>query len=168
MVAKGEFREDLLYRLNVVKILLPPLRQRKEDIPLLVHHFLDKYTKAMNKKVLGLTNGAMRALLNHEWRGNVRELENVIERAVIFSEGREIGVEDMPFSTAGITDDVGEDLKEALSQFERQHILYSLRRHNYDKSETAKHLGIGVSSLYRKMDELSIPKNVGESGATAT
>jgi two-component system response regulator PilR (NtrC family) len=166
MVAEKTFREDLLFRLNVVKITLPPLRQRKEDIPLLVHHFLDKYTRQMNKHVPGLTNGAMRALLNHEWRGNVRELENVIERAVIFAEGRQIGVEDMPFTTEGITDDVSEDLKEALSQFERQHILYSLRRHNYDKSETAKHLGIGVSSLYRKLDELNIPKNVGETDAT--
>jgi DNA-binding NtrC family response regulator len=87
----------------------------------------------------------------------------VIERAVIFAEGRAIGVEDLPFTTEGISDDVGEDLKEALAQFERQHILYSLRRHNYDKTETAKHLGIGVSSLYRKLDELNIPKNVGES-----
>ena len=165
MVAEKQFREDLLFRLNVVKITLPPLRQRKEDIPLLVHHFLDKYTRQMNKHVPGLTNGAMRALLNHEWRGNVRELENVIERAVIFAEGRQIGVEDMPFSTEGITDDVSEDLKEALAQFERQHILYSLRRHNYDKAETARHLGIGVSSLYRKLDELNIPKNVGEPSA---
>lgn len=162
LVADKLFREDLLFRLNVVKITLPPLRQRKEDIPLLVHHFLDKYTRQMNKHVTGLTNGAMRALLNHEWRGNVRELENVIERAVIFAEDRQIGVEDMPFTTEGITDDVSEDLKEALSQFERQHILYSLRRHNYDKVETSKHLGIGVSSLYRKLDELNIPKNVGE------
>jgi DNA-binding NtrC family response regulator len=162
MVEEKQFREDLLYRLNVVSMELPPLRQRKEDIPLLVHHFLDKYTAAMNKKVLGITNGAMRALLNHHWRGNVRELENVIERAVIFSEGREIGVEDMPFKVEGISDDVGEDLKEAMSQFERQHILYSLRRHNYDKGETARHLGIGVSSLYRKLDELNVPKNVGE------
>jgi DNA-binding NtrC family response regulator len=92
----------------------------------------------------------------------VRELENVIERAVIFSEGREIGVEDLPFTVEGVTNDSGEDLKEALQQFERQHILYSLRRHNYDKSETAKQLGIGVSSLYRKMDELNIAKNLGE------
>jgi transcriptional regulator with PAS, ATPase and Fis domain len=167
MVSKGEFREDLLYRLNVVKLTLPPLRYRKEDIPLLVQHFLDKYTTQMNKRVKGLTNGAMRALLNHPWRGNVRELENVIERAVIFAEGREIGVEDMPFAVEGITDDVGEDLKEALSQFERQHILTSLRRHNYDKAEVAKQLGIGVSSLYRKLDELNIPKNLGESGAQA-
>jgi len=162
MVEKGEFREDLLFRLNVVTITLPPLRQRKEDIPLLVQHFLDKYTTQMNKKVAGITNGAMRALLNHPWRGNVRELENVIERAVIFSEGRQIGVEDLPFATEGITDDTGEDLKEALAQFERQHIIYSLRRHNYDKSETAKHLGIGVSSLYRKLDELNIPKHLPE------
>jgi two-component system response regulator PilR (NtrC family) len=162
MVADGAFREDLLFRLNVVKMQLPPLRSRKEDIPLLAHHFLDKYTREMNRKIPGLTNGAMRALLNHQWRGNVRELENVIERAVIFAEGRQIGVEDMPFSTEGITDEADEDLKEALAQFERQHILYSLRRHNYDKTETAKHLGIGVSSLYRKLDELNIPKNLGE------
>jgi DNA-binding NtrC family response regulator len=92
----------------------------------------------------------------------VRELENVIERAVIFAEGREIGVEDLPFTVEGLTDEVGEDLKDALEQFERQHILYSLRRHNYDKNETAKHLGIGVSSLYRKLEELNIPKSVGE------
>jgi len=165
MVRDGQFREDLLYRLNVVKITLPPLRQRKEDIPLLVHHFLEKYTRQMNKHVLGVTNGTMRALLNHDWRGNVRELENVIERAVIFAEGRQISVEDMPFATDGMTDDVGEELKDALRQFERQHILASLRRHNYDKVETARHLGIGVSSLYRKLDELSIPKNVGEADA---
>jgi DNA-binding NtrC family response regulator len=159
MVEEGEFREDLLFRLNVVKLQLPPLRQRKEDIPLLVHHFLDKYTKVMNKQVLGITNGAMRALLNHEWRGNVRELENVIERAVIFAEGRQIAVEDLPFATTVSSDDVSEDLKESLRQFERQHIIYSLRRHNYDKVETAKSLGIGVSSLYRKLDELEIPKD---------
>jgi two-component system response regulator PilR (NtrC family) len=162
MVKNGEFREDLLFRLNVVKLNLPPLRQRKEDIPALVHHFMEKYIRDLNKRVTGITNGAMRALLNHEWRGNVRELENVIERAVIFSEDRQIGVEDLPFAAEGITDDVSEDLKEALAQFERQHILYSLRRHNYDKSETARSLGIGVSSLYRKLEELNIPKTLTE------
>ncbi len=159
MVASGEFREDLLYRLNVVCLTLPPLRQRKEDIPLLVNHFVDKYTRQMSRHVTGITNGAMRALLNHEWRGNVRELENVIERAVIFAEERAISVEDLPFDTGDVSDETTEDLKEALRQFERQHILYSLRRHQYDKNETAKYLGIGVSSLYRKLDELEIPKN---------
>ena len=159
MVEEGEFREDLLFRLNVVKIQLPSLRQRREDIPLLVHHFLDKYTRLMNKSVPGITNGAMRALLNHGWRGNVRELENVIERAVIFAEGRQISIEDLPFAVEGLNDDVSEDLKDALRQFERQHIIYSLRRHNYDKPETAKFLGIGVSSLYRKLEEFDIPKD---------
>lgn len=161
MVREGKFREDLLFRLNVVQIKLPPLRARKEDIPLLVQHFLAKYTREMGKQVNGISNGAMRAMLNHHWRGNVRELENSIERAVIFAEGREISVEDLPFAATGISDDAGEDLKEALEQFERQHILYSLRKHNYDKTETAHSLGIGVSSLYRKMDELNIPKNLG-------
>jgi DNA-binding NtrC family response regulator len=89
-VPEGKFREDLLYRLDVVRLQLPPLRQRRQDIPLLAQHFLDKYTRKMNKNVTGISNAAMRAMLNHEWRGNVRELENVIERAVIFAEGRDV------------------------------------------------------------------------------
>ena len=157
---EGKFREDLLYRLDVVRLLLPPLRQRRQDIPLLAQHFLDKYTRKMNKNVTGISNGAMRALLNHEWRGNVRELENVIERAVIFSEGRDVEASDLPFQSVAGDEDTGEDLKQALMQFERQHIIYSLRRHNYDKAETAQHLGIGVSSLYRKLEELRIPKDL--------
>ncbi|MCC6676440.1 MAG: sigma-54-dependent Fis family transcriptional regulator [Phycisphaerales bacterium] len=164
---QGKFREDLLYRLDVVRLQLPPLRQRQQDIPLLVHHFLDKYTREMNKKVMGITNGAMRAMLNHEWRGNVRELENVIERAVIFAEDRQIGVADLPFAPPGTSEEDGEDLKQALTQFERQYIIYSLRRHGYDKTETAKHLGIGVSSLYRKLDELKIPKDLEQADAAS-
>ena len=159
MVAAGEFREDLLYRLNVVVLHLPPLRHRREDIPLLVHHFLERHAGAMNKQVTGITNGAMRALLSHDWRGNIRELENAIERAVIFTEGERVEVQHLPFAAEDMDDDVGEALKDALRRFERQHILSSLRRHRYDKVETAGHLGIGVSSLYRKLDELDIPKN---------
>ncbi len=162
MVANDEFREDLLYRLDVVKLELPPLRQRKEDIPGLVHHFLNKYTSQMNKHVLGITNDAMRAMLAHEWRGNVRELENVIERAVIFAEDRHIESEDLPFAIPGMTHDDSESLKEAMRQFERHHIIYCLRRHDFDKTEAAKHLDIGVSSLYRKLEELNIPKKVQE------
>ena len=167
MSERGEFRQDLLYRLNVVKFTLPPLRQRREDIPLLIHHFLKQHCDAMNKTVSGLTNGAMRALLDHEWRGNVRELENVIERAVIFVENRPIGVEDLPFTAVDTADDNREDLKEALRQFERRHIITSLRQNRYDKVETAKRLGIGVSSLYRKMDELGIAKNLDEEDDTS-
>jgi len=165
MVTEGEFREDLLYRLDVVKLELPPLRQRKEDIPALVHHFLNKYTVQMNKQVLGITNDAMRAMLAHEWRGNVRELENVIERAVIFAEDRHIEPEDLPFAILGLTHDDSESLKEAMRQFERHHIIYCLRRHNFDKAEAAKHLEIGISSLYRKLEELNIPKQVQEEDA---
>jgi len=157
MVAAGLFREDLMYRLDVVKLELPPLRHRREDIPLLVHHFLQKYASQMSKRVPGITNGAMRALLNHGWPGNIRELENVIERAVIFTDGADLGVEDLPFRTVE-ENEPGEELREALRQFERQHILYCLRRHEFDKNETAEHLGIGLSSLYRKMDELGISK----------
>jgi len=158
----GTFREDLLYRLDVVRLHLPPLRQRRQDIPLLAHHFLDKYTREMNKQISGITNTAMRALLNHEWRGNVRELENVIERAVIFAEGDNIDIQDLPFQAGEAEPDNGEDLKLALMQFERQHIIYSLRRHRYDKTKTAANLGIGISSLYRKLEELGIPKDLEE------
>jgi len=158
---KGEFREDLIYRLDVVRLEIPPLRDRRHDIPVLAHHFLAKFTEQMGRNVLGITNAAMRAMLNHEWRGNVRELENVLERAVIFAEGREIGVADLPFADGAATsEEESEELRRATSEFERRHIIESLRRHGYDKALTARRLGIGVSSLYRKMDELSIPKNL--------
>lgn len=159
---EGKFREDLLYRLDVVRIQLPALRQRRHDIPILAQHFLAKYMQKMNKKVTGISNAAIRAMLNHEWRGNVRELENVIERAVIFAEGRDIELTDLPFQSSQDDADTGEDLKQAVTQFERQHIIYSLRRHKYDKAATAKCLGIGVSSLYRKLEELRIPKDLQE------
>lgn len=167
LCAEGKFREDLLYRLDVVRLELPPLRQRRQDIPLLAHHFLEKYSREMNRRLGGISNAAMWALLNHEWRGNVRELENVLERAVIFAEGREIDIQDLPFTGGAISGEAGEDLKEAVSLFERQHIIFSLRRHGYDKSETARCLGIGVSSLYRKMDELDIPKNMDSADAAS-
>src|SRR5690606_22682530 len=103
----------------------------------------------------------MRALLSHRWKGNVRELENVIERAVIFADGRAVDITDLPFATPDSYNG-NENLKEVLRQFERQYLIYSLRKHNHDKTETAKHLGIGVSSLYRKLDELEITKAVEE------
>ena len=162
MVQDGKFREDLLYRLDVVKLQIPNLAARISDIPILVHHFMDKYSAQMNKSVTGITNGAIRALLTHPWRGNIRELENVIERSIIFAEGRDIRLEDMPFAVDFEDDDSGEDLRDSIRQFERQHIIHCLRRCRHDKAEAAKSLGIGVSSLYRKCDELEIPKNLEE------
>jgi len=167
MVDAGDFREDLLYRLNVVRLDIPPLRDRKEDIPMLVQHFLAKHCRSMNKHVTGVSDGAMAAILNCDWQGNVRELENVIERAVIFADGGELCLTHLPFATGDMVDDVGGDMKSALRQFERQHIMYSLRKCSYDKAETAKHLGIGVSSLYRKLDEMGIPKSDDETDGMA-
>ncbi len=162
MVAHGEFRLDLLHRLNVVTIHLPALRDRREDIPLLVEHFVEKHARAMDKPIQGVSSGAMRALLTNDWPGNVRELENAIERAMIFAEGDRIALQDIPLATEGMSDHVSEGLREALLQFERQHILDSLRRHNYRKVEVAKSLGISLSSIYRKLDDLHIPRDVGD------
>jgi DNA-binding NtrC family response regulator len=156
----GRFREDLLYRLGVVRLRIPPLRERREDIVPLAARFVRRHARASGRPVEGLTGPATRALLGHEWPGNVPELESVIERAVVLAEGREIGVGDLPFSgPIGGPEADGEDLREAMSQYERQHILGALRRHRYDKPETARRLGIGVSSLYRKLGELGIPKD---------
>jgi len=155
----GEFREDLFYRLNVIEIQLPSLKERKEDIPLLVNHFLSKYCNEMAKKVLRVDNEAMKALINYEWRGGVRELENVIERAVIFAT-------DDTITLANLTDYIRSDynsqnfpesLKEATKNFEREHIASVIKNHNYNKEEAAKALSIGLSSLYRKIEELEIP-----------
>jgi len=159
MMDAEEFREDLYYRIAVVTLRLPPLRERRSDIPILVHYFIRKYADEMDSPVEGVTNGVMRALLNRPWRGNVRELENVIEHAMIFGAGPNIRLEDLPFTVDGADDDPGEDLKEALHQFEREHILASLRKHHFDKTQVAGALGIGLSSLYRKLDDLQIPKN---------
>ncbi|USN99280.1 MAG: sigma-54-dependent Fis family transcriptional regulator [Phycisphaeraceae bacterium] len=165
----GRFREDLMYRLDVVRLALPPLRERREDIPLLIHHFLERFAAQMGKRPIGVTDEAMRAMLGHEWRGNVRELENVIERAVIFADDRDVDAGDLPFAAAAPEPDdhAVDDLKQAMSRFERRHIIQALRRHRYDKAETAAQLGIGVSSLYRKLDDLDIPKNLEQEDETA-
>jgi len=155
----GEFREDLYYRLNVVEINLPTLNERKEDIPLLVNHFIEKYSKEMGKKIIGVDNDTMKILMAHEWRGGVRELENIIERAVIFCKKDIITVDDLAEYIRGNTAvyEYPESLKEALHNFEREHIIKTMKKYNYNKEEAAKALEIGLSSLYRKMDELHIP-----------
>ena len=161
----GEFREDLYYRLNVVEIKLPTLNERRDDIPLLVNHFIDKFCKEMGKKILGVDNETMKILLSHEWRGGVRELENVIERAVIFASKEIITKENLAdYLNINVLSGGYEDsLKDALRNFERDHILKIIKKYNYNKEEAAKALEIGLSSLYRKMDELGIPtKQLGE------
>jgi DNA-binding NtrC family response regulator len=157
-IKEGRFREDLYYRLNVVGIHLPPLRERREDISLLVRHFVRKYNAEMGKHCTGVSEPVMRMLLDHDWRGNIRELQNVIERAVIFAEGEIIALADIGFADAD-TPTVAEgqeDLQSAVKAYEREQICRALTKYDWDKAETAKALGIGVSSLYRKIDELGI------------
>ncbi|MCU7490493.1 MAG: sigma-54-dependent Fis family transcriptional regulator [Ignavibacteria bacterium] len=155
----GEFREDLYYRLNVVEIKLPSLNERREDIPVLVSHFIEKFRVEMGRKIVGVDNETMRLLMNHDWRGGVRELENVIERAIIFARDEVITINDLSDYLKGNTfsDNFPDALKDALKIFEREHIIKTIKKYNYDKEEAAKALMIGLSSLYRKMEELDIP-----------
>ncbi|HEY5614677.1 MAG TPA: sigma-54 dependent transcriptional regulator [Bacteroidota bacterium] len=164
LVETGKFREDLFYRLNVVEIHLPSLTERPEDIPQLAQHFLDMYKRQMSRPIKGITNEAMSALMQYHWKGEIRELENVIERAVIFCEGDFIGLEHLPeyvlpanggVRVPSMTGD--HTLRKAVKQFERSYIERQLDQNARDKEKTAHMLGVSLSSLYRKMDDLGIP-----------
>jgi DNA-binding NtrC family response regulator len=156
-VEAGRFREDLYYRLDVVSIRLPALRERRDDIPDLVEFLLARHARAMGKRVSGVTHEAMQILLACRWRGNVRELENALQRAVILGEGPLITPADLPPDLAPVEGDPAlvDELGEALTRFEKQHIERILRQVP-DKREAAQRLGIGLSSLYRKIAELKI------------
>jgi two-component system response regulator PilR (NtrC family) len=158
-VVEGKFREDLFYRLNVVNIDLPPLSNRPADVPLLVEHFVKKYAMEMKKDVKGVAPETMRILTEHAWKGEVRELENVIERAVIFADRPLIAPNDLPpmmsreHTLHAFT--AKKTLKDAVADFERDYITHMLRTHP-NKEELARILHISLSSLYRKIDELGI------------
>jgi DNA-binding NtrC family response regulator len=157
-VEEGRFREDLYYRLNVVEIKLPSLSERKEDISLLIQHFIKKYNQELNRNVINADNETMRTLRNHNWKGGIRELENVIERALILSEGDYITVDDLPpnMVSAEIDTETPDTLKEAMSFYERKHIEKILQRTTGNKGVAADIMKISLSSLYRKMDELGM------------
>ena len=157
-VQAGTFREDLYFRINVVRIVVPPLRERPEDIPPLVEHFVQKYNVELKCNCPGFDADALEAMCRHPWRGNVRELENAVERAIIFAGDRPAGVQDLSF-TAGdekAPRPVLLDLRTAARDFEKQHILKVLSSLDNNKMAAAEALGIGLSSLYRKLDELGI------------
>jgi DNA-binding NtrC family response regulator len=156
-VERGHFREDLYYRLNVVAIALPPLREHREDIPDLVEFLLDRHTRILSKHIRGVTHTTMQLLCACPWKGNVRELDNVLQRAVILGEGPLITPIDLPPDLAPLASDPGlvDDLGEAVKRFERQHIERILRQ-DPDKKEAANRLGMSLSSLYRKIGELEI------------
>ncbi len=160
-VENGTFRDDLFYRLNVVDINLPSLTERREDIPLLVKHFIEKYNRELNTNVINTDNETMRILLNYNWKGGIRELENVIERALILSDGGYITRDDLPQNMIDVEYDepIPDRLKDATAFFERNHIKNVLKRCSNNKEEAAQILDISLSSLYRKIDELKIKPN---------
>jgi transcriptional regulator with PAS, ATPase and Fis domain len=159
-VDAGRFREDLFYRLNIMEIHIPPLRERPEDIPLLVNFFIDRHNPELKKHFSGIDDEAVRVLMSLPWKGNVRELDNVIEHTMILAEGERIALKDLP--KAVVASSEGQPaftfcLREALRQFEKQHIMRVLEQTNQDRREAATLLDISLSSLYRKIEELGIP-----------
>lgn len=157
-VAADRFRADLYYRLNVVSIHLPPLRDRREDIPDLVAHLLQKHAKNLGKRVTGVNNATIRGLMVARWTGNVRELDNALERAVILSEDATLTPDDFPAGLILETDPEGsgDNLRAAVRDYERHHIQRVMGACGDDKREAARRLGLGLSSLYRKLEELDI------------
>jgi DNA-binding NtrC family response regulator len=150
----GRFREDLYYRLAVVELRVPPLRERREDIPPLANHFVEKYARELGREVRGIGRDALRLLAGHEWKGNVRELSNAIERAVIFAAGAEIAPADLPDAIRAATPrdpEYAVNLRDATAEFERAHILRVIEQSGGNKRKAAKALGLGVTSLYRKL-----------------
>ena len=157
LVAERAFREDLFYRLNVVPITVPPLRERAGDIPLLVDHFIRRYNHEFNKRIEGLSPDALEALSGYPWPGNVRELQNIIERSIVLVEGPTIGLNDLPLDltlsphrAAGRSSDIVQ-LNEASDQFERQIVLRVLERVHGNQSEAARLLGLHRNSLKAKL-----------------
>ncbi|MCL4193924.1 MAG: sigma-54 dependent transcriptional regulator, partial [Thermoguttaceae bacterium] len=162
-VTQGRFRQDLYYRVNVINIELPPLRERISDIPLLARHFLEEVCEETGKPNRELTDEAMAALQHYRWPGNVRELQNVIERAVLLGKSEQIGVDDLPrnvLAAAPMSFDAiaGRSLKDAMSAPERQIILDALREHDWNRQATAEALGINRTTLYKKMKRLGLDR----------
>ena len=151
MVKSGTFREDLFYRLNVVNITVPPLRERTEDIPLLVNHFIKKYCTSMSRDIISIEQAALRHLEKFEFPGNVRELENMIERAIVVGNGREIRLKDLPMGKEAIISTI-----ESLDELEKRHILQILKKYNWNVSRSAKALDVDRVTLYNKIKKYDL------------
>jgi DNA-binding NtrC family response regulator len=168
LIKKGSFREDLYYRINVVPIVIPPLREKKEDIPILIDHFINKFNVENNKNVKGIDKEALELLVQYEWPGNVRELENLIERVIALTSNEYIRLNELPLSFKNIPKING--LKESVldgkvsflqaeEEFEREVILDALKKTNNIQSHAAEILGISRRILKYKMDKLGINQN---------
>lgn len=153
MVRNGTFREDLFYRLNVVNIKIPPLRERTEDIPMLVDHFIKKYCTSMSRDTIPIEQAALRQLEEFEFPGNVRELENMIERAIVIGNGREIKLRDLPMGKERQTTQV-----ESLDELEKKHITQILSKYEWNISRSAKALNVDRVTLYNKIRKYNLSR----------
>jgi DNA-binding NtrC family response regulator len=161
LIAAGKFREDLYYRLNVVKIVIPPLRERREDILPLSFHFLKEFNDAYNKQILSIAGQAQEVLTDHDWPGNVRQLRNILEKIVIFSRSNEIGYHDviraLELETSPDRPTPAEDqadtlsLKSAIQDYEKKFLSMALQKNNWKINQTARALGIDRSNLFKKL-----------------
>jgi DNA-binding NtrC family response regulator len=156
-VKEGTFREDLYYRLNVVSVNVPPLRDRKEDIPLLANHFLQKFVVTNSKKIEGISGEAMKLLIGYDWPGNIRELENIIERAVVICKTDEITVDDLP-RILKIEERDPDINPKTLDDSEKNHIENVLQKNDWNVSKSAKELGIDRVTLYNKIKKYQLKK----------
>ena len=157
-VKEGKFREDLYYRLNVIEIRMPALRERRDDIPVLIKHYLQIFAKEADKSIKDIDYEAMQALLAYDWPGNIRELRNTIERATVLEDGELITIHDLPdkFRTMDIEGVSTSSLRQALDDFERDYIRRSLAENKGNKETAATKLGIDLATLYRKLKKLRI------------
>ncbi len=159
-VEAGRFRDDLYYRLNVFGIEIPPLRERREDIPPLVDHFIRLHNRELKKHFRGADATLLKVFMSLPWKGNVRELDNVIEHAMILGDGDWITTDDLPRALRADTDlaapAAGDNLRETLRAYEKAHIESVLAKLDNDKRAAAERLGVSLSSLYRKIEELGI------------
>ncbi|RJP56747.1 MAG: Fis family transcriptional regulator, partial [Deltaproteobacteria bacterium] len=156
LVKEGQFRQDLYYRLNVIKLELPNLRERPEDIPLLVDHFITKFNQRDQRNIERISPYAMEILLQYEYPGNVRELENILEHAFILCKGNIISKEHLPSYTIEIASELEkiETSSGLMSQVETDTILSTLKKHNWNKIKTSEELGIHRSTLWRKLKRM--------------
>jgi DNA-binding NtrC family response regulator len=167
-VEGGRFRDDLYYRLNVFGIEIPPLRERREDIPPLVDHFIRLHNRELKKQFKGADSTLVKLFMSLPWKGNVRELDNVIEHTMILGDGDWITSSDLPRALRAVADlpaAAGDNLREALRAYEKAHIQSVLGKLEHDKRVAAERLGMSLSSLYRKIEELGIEPS---QGATET
>jgi transcriptional regulator with PAS, ATPase and Fis domain len=158
-VKKGKFREDLYYRLNVFSILIPPLRERKDDITLLVNFFLKKYSALMNKDIKGISIDALNFMKDYHWPGNVRELENAIERAIVVCKNEIINFEDLPFHVDNIV--TSDNADRSLNALEKKYIKKLLDENKWNISRTAEILEIDRVTLYNKISKYALKKDIG-------